>query len=114
MGARALNGECLAATLCGDSKTVCSGDTPQCTVNDSVYVDDSSKVLSNFVCCPSTQKALNGKCYPGDAPLTPCYQAPGVCDWGKGYYCAWNEGNADSRCCKFDEYFKGNNCVKKA
>lgn len=114
-GQKAINGQCVSGkdNLCLDGKTVCSGNNPQCTVNVSVYIDSTGGAASNIICCPVGQKALNGKCYPGNAKLIPCYQGSETCDWGKGYYCAWNAGNADSKCCKLDEYYKGSSCVRK-
>ncbi|KAL7793761.1 hypothetical protein V8C37DRAFT_377255 [Trichoderma ceciliae] len=115
LGQKAINGKCAdsSSNLCFDGKTICSGTTPQCTVNVSVFVDSTGGAVSNIVCCANGQKALNGKCYAGNAKLIPCYQ-DGPCDWGLGYYCAWNAGNADSKCCKLDEYYKGTQCVKKS
>ncbi|KAJ6782729.1 hypothetical protein PWT90_11134 [Aphanocladium album] len=115
-GKKAINGKCADAAdnACSDGRTVCTGGTPQCTPNVSVYVDSSGGAVSNIVCCPNGYKALNGKCFPGAARLLPCYQNGDVpCDFGQGYYCAWNGGNADSKCCKLDEYYNGGICVKK-
>lgn len=115
-GQRAIDGKCVAgsANLCSDGKTICSGATSQCTINVSVYVDTTGGAVSNPVCCQPGQKALNGRCYAGNAKLMPCYQNGNQpCDWGQGYYCAWNAGNADSKCCRLDEYYKGTQCVRK-
>lgn len=115
-GEKAINKECVNAgtNLCSDGKTICKGDTPQCTINVSVYIDSTGGAVYNTICCANGYKALNGKCYPGNAKLMPCYRdGDKPCDWGKGYYCAWNAGNADSKCCKLDEYYRGESCVKK-
>ncbi|KAJ2980313.1 hypothetical protein NQ176_g2716 [Zarea fungicola] len=115
-GQKAINGQCTSSSsnVCSDGVTICSGSTPQCTINVSVYIDSTGGALSNTICCPSGQKALNSKCYPRNAKLMPCYRNGDTpCDWGQGYYCAWNAGNADSKCCKLDEYYKGTSCVKK-
>lgn len=113
-GQKAVNGKCYDAStnLCADGQTICSGATSYCTTDVSIYVDSSGGAFSPTICCAKDQKAISGKCYPRGAKLMPCYQT-GVCDFGKGEYCAWNAGNGDSKCCKLDEYFKGNNCVKK-
>ncbi|KAL6792894.1 hypothetical protein J3E68DRAFT_382265 [Trichoderma sp. SZMC 28012] len=110
----AINGKCVdpSYVLCSDGRTICSGSTPQCCTNVSIFVDSTGGASSNTICCGVGQKALNGKCYPGNAKLQPCYQN-GPCDWGNGYYCAWNAGNGDSKCCKMDEYYKGTQCIKK-
>ncbi|EFY84162.1 hypothetical protein MAC_09794 [Metarhizium acridum CQMa 102] len=99
------------SNACSDGKTVCSGAKSQCTVNVTVFGDGSGGALSNPICCAPGEKAINGRCFPGKAKVMPCYR--GVCDWGQGEYSAWNEGNADSRCCKLNEYYKGNSCVRK-
>jgi hypothetical protein len=115
-GQKAINGKCVDAgtSLCPDGKTICSGTNSQCSINVSVYVDGSGNAVHDTVCCPAGHKALNGNCFPGTAKLMPCYQnGQSPCDWGQGYYCAWNAGNADSKCCKLDEYYQGNSCVKK-
>lgn len=115
-GKTAIDGKCFdkGTTLCTDGKTMCPAATPQCTVNVSVYIDSSGGAVSNIVCCASGEKALNGKCYPGKAKLMPCYRdGDKPCNWGDNYYCAWNAGNGDSKCCKLDEYYKGVTCVKK-
>ncbi|KAM4057258.1 hypothetical protein HRG_004088 [Hirsutella rhossiliensis] len=106
-------GKCIpkGSTCCANG-SVCGGYTPQCTIDVSVFVDTSGGAVSQTVCCAFGQKALGGKCYAGNAKLMPCYQNP-VCDWGAGYYCAWNQGNADSKCCKLNEYYKGTQCVPK-
>ncbi|KAL6695713.1 hypothetical protein J3F84DRAFT_375069 [Trichoderma pleuroticola] len=111
---KAINGKCADASynLCSDGKTICSGNTPQCSIDVSVYVDSTGGASSNTICCANGQKALNGKCYPANAKLLPCYR-DGPCDFGKGYYCAWNAGNGDSKCCKLEEYYKGTQCIKK-
>ncbi|KAL6855641.1 hypothetical protein J3F83DRAFT_753785 [Trichoderma novae-zelandiae] len=111
---KGINGQCTSSStnICPDGKNICSGATPQCTINVSVFVDSTGGAASNTICCANGQKALNGKCYAGNAKVIPCYQN-GVCDWGSGYYCAWNAGNGDSKCCKLDEYYKGTQCVKK-
>lgn len=110
----AINGKCVDPSyiLCSDGKTICSGNTPQCSTDVSTFVDSSGGASSNTICCGVGQKALNGNCYPGNAKLLPCYQN-GPCDFGNGYYCAWNAGNSDSKCCKLDEYYKGTQCIKK-
>ncbi|KHN95783.1 uncharacterized protein MAM_06395 [Metarhizium album ARSEF 1941] len=100
--------------LCSDGRTICPGAKSQCTVDVSVYVDQSGGAVSRPVCCAPGQKALNGACFDGRATLVPCYQNGRVpYDWTEGYYCAWSAGNDDSRCCKLDEYYKGNARVKK-
>ncbi|KAK5991723.1 hypothetical protein PT974_07756 [Cladobotryum mycophilum] len=111
---KGINGQCmdLSSNLCSDGTTICSGGTPQCTVDVSVYADSTGGASSPTVCCANGQKSLNGKCYARGAKLIPCYQ-DGPCDWGAGYYCAWNAGNADSKCCKLDQYYKGTQCVQK-
>ncbi|KAL7955013.1 hypothetical protein V8C34DRAFT_327740 [Trichoderma compactum] len=111
---KAINGKCTDASynLCSDGKTICSGNTPQCSIDVSIFVDSTGGASSNTICCANGQKALNGKCYPAKAKLQPCYQN-GPCDFGNGYYCAWNAGNGDSKCCKLEEYYKGTQCIKK-
>ncbi|KAL7931858.1 hypothetical protein V8C35DRAFT_104067 [Trichoderma chlorosporum] len=113
-GQKGINGKCNPVTtnLCSDGKTICSGNTPQCSIDVSIFVDSTGGASSGTICCANGEKALNGKCYPGNAKLQPCYQ-DGPCDWGKGYYCAWNAGNGDSKCCKLEEYYKGTQCIKK-
>lgn len=111
---KAINGKCndASTSLCFDGNTICSGSTPQCSVDVSVYVDSTGGAASGTICCASGQKALNGRCYAKNAKLLPCYR-DGPCDFGQGYYCAWNAGNGDSKCCKLDEYYKGTQCIKK-
>ncbi|TFB01756.1 hypothetical protein CCMA1212_006459 [Trichoderma ghanense] len=111
---KAINGRCTAASfnLCSDNKKMCSGATPQCTINSGVSTNVTvGGAVGNIICCANGQQAFNGRCYAGTANLVPCSQAP--CDLSGGFYCAFNAGNAASKCCKLDEYLKGTTCVKK-
>ena len=113
-GQKAINGKCFdgGSNVCPDGKTICSGATPYCAVDVSIYADKTGAASSPTVCCAKDQKSINGKCYPRGAKLMPCYEAR-VCDFGKNEYCAWNAGNGYSKCCKLNEYLRGTTCVKK-
>ncbi|EGR47094.1 uncharacterized protein TRIREDRAFT_109335 [Trichoderma reesei QM6a] len=110
-GQKAVNGRCTVAStnLCADGKNMCAGATPQCTINVSVSINGTD--ISNTICCANGQKALDGRCYAGNAQLVPC-GLNGPCNVGTGYYCAMSAGVAP-QCCKQDSYLKGAACVKK-
>lgn len=112
-GQVAVSGKCAepGSNACSDGKTVCSGKNSQCTVDVTVFVGKDGGAVADTVCCEPGQKAINGKCYDGKAKIMPCYRGP--CDWSQNVYCAWNVGNGDSRCCKMNEYYAGNSCVRK-
>ncbi|ATY62176.1 hypothetical protein A9K55_008948 [Cordyceps militaris] len=98
-GQRYLNGACRDPSYvpCSDGKTICSGDTPQCTINADIFKQGER------ICCARGQQANSGKCYPPTARLVACY-ANGPCDLDKEEYCAWSTTGGYSRCCKRDQY----------
>ncbi|KAL6898658.1 hypothetical protein GGI43DRAFT_408233 [Trichoderma evansii] len=113
LGQKDINGKCVdnSTTLCPNGVTTYTGRTPQCTIDVSVFVDESDGAVSDTICCANGEKASNGICYTGNAKLMPCYKG-GTCDWGKGYYCAWDV-TGDSICCNINQYYDGFECISQ-